>query len=306
MYRIRAFAPAFAAAAMAASLLTLAAPAAAQTATRAQAPTVTERIQVVDSQSAREIRDDLMEVLKRYPPTLARILKLDPTLLTNPNYLAPYPVLAQFLTNHPEVARSPRFFFEEIYAEGDYYRNENETNPQFQAISMWRNTLESFTILLGFLAGVGAVTWVLRSIIEHRRWSRMAKTQTDVHTKLIDRLASNEEMMAYIQSPAGARYLQAGPGPSVAVSKAIHAPFGRILWSAQAGVVLLALGLGMRWINPSAPAEVVDMLKFLGMIGVSLGIGFLFSAGLAYVLSRQMGLIDPNAPLRERNTPSES
>ena len=46
-------------------------------------------------------------MLGKYPPSLGRVLKLDPTLMTNQDYLAPYPELAAFLAQHPEVAHNP-------------------------------------------------------------------------------------------------------------------------------------------------------------------------------------------------------
>ena len=167
------------------------------------------------------------------------------------------------------------------------------------------NFLQLGLELLGFVFVIGAITWVIRSVIEHRRWSRLSKVQAEVHNKLIDRLASNDEMLAYIQSPAGGEFLKVGPSAvGASAAKAMHAPFGRILWSAQAGVVLLALGLGLRWVRPSAPNEVVEMLHFFGIIGQALGVGFIASAGLSYLLSRRMGLIEPKSS--ERETPSRS
>ena len=49
--------------------------------------------------------------MQRYPPELRNVLSLDPTLLGNQSYLAPYPVLASFLNEHPEIGRNPSFYF---------------------------------------------------------------------------------------------------------------------------------------------------------------------------------------------------
>ena len=257
-----------------------------------------------ESRSASETRKDLVEVLKKYPPAVGRMLKQDPGLMSNTQYMAPYPAVAQFVAQHPEVARNPSYFFEnfESYYSGSTY----QLTDRDRALDMWRNIVEGFTFLIGFLSVIGALTWIIRSIIEHRRWSRLAKVQAEVHNKLIDRLASNDEMLAYIQSPAGAGFLKAGPAAAPgAADKSIHAPFGRILWSAQAGGVMLALGTGLRWVTVTAPNEVVEMLRFVGLIGQALGAGFLVSSALAYILSRQMGLIDKSTA-RERDTPSHS
>ena len=48
-----------------------------------------------------------MQILKKYPPSLGRILKLDPGLMQNDAYMAPYKDLATYLAQHPEVHRNP-------------------------------------------------------------------------------------------------------------------------------------------------------------------------------------------------------
>ena len=61
--------------------------------------------------SAEETRRDLEELLKQYPPSLPRVLRLDPTLLSSEEYLKPYPALAAFLAQRPEVMHNPGYFF---------------------------------------------------------------------------------------------------------------------------------------------------------------------------------------------------
>lgn len=305
MNPFRAFAPVAATAILTTSLLAAPAVARAQAAhtpaTTAQA--TTPGVTIIESRNADEMRDALMETLKRYPPSVGRVLKTDPSLMSNASYMAAYPILTQFLQQHPDVMRNPAYYFADI--DGMNYVATHET-PTQQAIQAWRNIIEGFTFLLGFLSVVAGITWIIRSIIEHRRWSRLSRVQAEVHNKLIDRLASNDEMLAYIQSPAGAGFLKAGPIDAGTGTRSMHAPYNRILWSAQAGVVLLALGMGLRWVTVDAPNEVVEMLRFFGIIGQALGIGFIVSAGLSYVLSRRMGLIDPSAAPTERQTPSRS
>lgn len=286
---------------VAASFLAVPAPAVAQT----PAQTI-----VVEDQNADRTREALQEVLKRYPPSLAYVLKLDPSLLSKPDYIAPYPVLQQFLAKHPEIARAPKYYFDE-YTVRDGNRDpygEFYNTPEGRAVNMWRSNIEGFTFLLGFLSVLAALTWVIKSIVDHRRWGRQAKVQAEVHNKVIDRLASNEEMLAYVQSPAGAGFLKGGPAVlsnNGGNNRVMGAPYNRILWSAQAGVVFLAVGLGFRWVNVTAPADVLEMLHFFGLIGQSLGMGFIASAALAYALSWKMGLLTPPAPA-ERTTRSDS
>src|SRR5688572_15120359 len=54
------------------------------------------------SQNANETRQDFYKVLEQYPPALGRVLRLDPTLMTNQPYLASYPNLAAFFARYPD------------------------------------------------------------------------------------------------------------------------------------------------------------------------------------------------------------
>src|SRR5262249_24828585 len=57
-----------------------------------------------DDETAKDIRNRLTSLLRQYPPSLSEVLRLDPSLLSNEAYLKPYPALATFLGQHPEIA----------------------------------------------------------------------------------------------------------------------------------------------------------------------------------------------------------
>lgn len=238
-----------------------------------------------------ETRRRLGEVLQQYPPSLREVLRLDPSLLSNAAYLEPYPALAEFLSQHDDIAHNPAFFFPD-YRE---YRGDRN-DPKLAAIRTMEESLAGLAVLIGFLTVVGTIAWLLRSVIEHRRWLRVSKTHTDTHTKLLDRLTSNEDLMAYMQSPAGRRFLEAAPIPLGAGPRALSAPIGRILWSVQAGCVVafggagLIIASGRFAANPTfAEAELPFFL--IGATAVAIGAGFVVSAIIAYGLSRRLGLL---------------
>jgi hypothetical protein len=289
------------AAALTVACLTFATPAAAQQTRRpAPAETVVQVPQTgtvtATGVSADETRRDLEELLKQYPPTLPRILRLDPSLLTNPDYLKPYPALSGFLAQHPEVAHNPGYFFAEY--DSNYGDPRNRLTAQERAVDMWRNAIEGFMIGV-LMLGIGSgVIWLIKTLIEHRRWSRLSKIQTDVHNKLLDRFTANEDLLAYIQTPAGRRFLESAPIP-LESPRAIGAPLGRILWSAQAGAVLTVLGGGVTLVSQNSLEEVAAPLGAFGVIIIALGFGFLVSAFLAYVLTRRFGLMNDPAPTPE-------
>jgi hypothetical protein len=241
--------------------------------------------------SAPETQQRFYELLQQYPPSLHQVLRLDPSLLSNPAYLEPYPALAAFLAEHPEIAHNPGFFVGQYG--GDRY---NSADPKLAAIRSVEEAFAGLGFLIGFLTVVGTIGWLLRSVIEHRRWLRVSKTHTDTHTKLLDRLTSNEDLLAYMQSPAGRRFLEAAPIPLDSGPRALSAPLGRILWSVQAGCVVAFAGAGLMYSSTRFAANAtfseIELPFFvMGATAVAIGAGFVVSAIIAYGLSRRLGLM---------------
>lgn len=243
---------------------------------------------VVDEQTARDTRERLRQILEQYPPSVAQVLRLDPSLLTKADYLAPYPTLTAYLAQHPEVAHNPVFFIGSGFTGGGQY-----SDNRSQAIRATESIFTEIFVLMGFVAAIFTLGWITRSAIEHRRWRHATKLQTDAHTKIIDRLASNEDLLAYIQSPNGQRYLTASLGPVAfeAMPQPVGAPLNRILWSVQAGIVMSAAGLGLWFAKNSVIAEAAQALQVVAILAIALGIGFVLSALVSYMLSRELGLV---------------
>ena len=240
----------------------------------------------ISTLDADETRRQLEDVLKAYPPSLGRIFRLDPTLLSNDAYLQPYPALGTFLNQHPEIRHNPGYFFAAFREDGGYYRE----TPQDRAVNMWRNTIEGFQVATIVLLITSGFLWLIKTLVDQRRWARLSKIQTDVHTKILDRFSSNEDLLAYIQTPAGRKFLESAP-INVEAPRSISAPLGRILWSAQAGAVLSVLGAGVAVVSRTAVEEVAGPLGAIGAVIIALGIGFLVSAFLAYTLTRRFRLM---------------
>jgi hypothetical protein len=269
-----------------------AAPASAQ-ARSAPAPRVAEQqppapqpvAPITIDENARETRDRLRELLDQYPPSVAQVLRLDPSLISRPDYVAPYPRLAAFLAQHPEVAHNPVYFL------GDARFNVPDTRNR--ALNLLEEVLAGMAMLAVFGTIVGFLVWVIRSIISYRSWQHIVRIQTDAHTKIFDRLTSNDEMLAYIQSPAGQRFLTSTSTAVDLSPRNIGAPVGRILWSVQVGVVIAFAGIGLFVARNTMMEEVAQVLYVLSILAMSLGVGFVVSALVAYFLSQRLGLLEP-------------
>ncbi len=153
-----------------------------------------------------------------------------------------------------------------------------------------------FTVVLAGFGGMMALaivlsvfTWLVRAVIEHRRWLRVSRVQAEVHSKVMDRLTTNEDLLAYVQTPAGRRFLESAPLDGQ--PRAHAAPVSSILWSLQGGVVLIALGVGLWFMQGKVIREVAEGLYVIGVIATALGVGFVVSALMAYLISNRLGLM---------------
>jgi hypothetical protein len=255
-----------------------------------QGQTGSAPVGVLDDADAERTRESLNSLLERYPPSLGQVLKLDPSLLSNPGYLTPYPGLSAFLSQHPEIARNPEYFLERV-SRPHYSYNDPARNRRQDMLGM----LAGFGVFLAFLVITSLLVWIIRLVVAHRRWNRLSKVQYEVHNKLLDRFTSNEDLLAYVQTPAGKRFLESAPIPLQDEAPSLSAPFSRILWSVQAGVVLLIAGVGLLYVSTRFIDEPAQFFMVIGVLSVALGAGFIVSAVAAYVLSRRLGLLDPPA-----------
>jgi hypothetical protein len=236
--------------------------------------------------NARETRNQLNEIFNELPPSVREVLRIDPTLLYREDYIANYPALALFLQQHPEIAHNPAFFVGERQ-----FRDENNS-PGLEAARALRSMTEFIGVVLIVMTITTGVILLVRTAVEHRRWQRALRTQTDLHTKLIDRFSSSEDLLAYLQSPAGKLLTDVPSLPPSAPRTTMAAPLSRIFWALQAGIVIVALGAGLLVVSRNA--SVPEVSEFLGGIGVVLlmiGIGFTISAAVSYFLSHRLGLV---------------
>lgn len=250
---------------------------------KAPAPVAAQAVPADLQQDANQTQQELNRVLERYAPSLRQVLALDPTLITNQAYLAPYPGLAAFLAAHPEIARNPSFYFGQGW--------ERPRDHEDRVMELTSSVLGGLAAFTGVGLAIGLISWLIRTLVDYRRWSRMAKVQTEVHTKLLDRFNSNEDLMAYVQSPAGAKFLESSPIKLDAGPRSLGAPMARILWSLQGGVVLMAAGVGLWIVSWRAGGDGAQALHSFGVLALALGVGFVVSAILSYGVSRRLGLI---------------
>lgn len=235
---------------------------------------------------ARETQSRLNEIFRQHPPSVREVLRIDPTLLYRADYMANYPVLAAFLEQHPEVAHNPSFFI------GDRQFEERSSTPATEAFRTISRTVEHLTVVMVIGIITAGILFLARTIIDHRRWQRAMRAQNELQTKLIDRFASSDDLIAYLQSPAG-KALTEPPVVPQATARPMSAPLSRIFWSLQSGIVVSALGTGLVVVGRTIAAneELANVLDGFGIVVLMIGIGFTVSAAVSYFLSQRLGLV---------------
>jgi hypothetical protein len=244
-----------------------------------------------DPETMEITKRDLNDLLRRYPQANAT-LRLDSSLIANQEYLDHYPDLRDFLKAHPEVVANPNAFIDRNF------RVDQREPGGDSDINQFMNDAWPFMV---FLVVTGSLLWILKVILENRRWSKLAKVQSEAHAKLLEKFATNQELLAYMQTEAGKRFLESAPIPiDLEQRPRMSAPFGRILWSVQFGFILAMAGAGLIYVRTYAP-DVAEGLLVFGTLSSMLGFGFVLSAIFSYGLSKHLGLL-PNAPGISRPT----
>jgi hypothetical protein len=274
--------------------------------------------QAASSSAARdqEVAATLLQLYKllRLSPKLTTVVARDPSLLSNGEYVdRNNPQLAQFLQEHSEIARNPEFYlFANISDENggnqelDSARHEllveravwPELSERERQVVREENRQRSrgdtgdFMAFAAFIFVLGALLWLTRVWVHNRRWGKIFKVQTDTYSKLLEKFSTstNEELLAYVRSDTGKRFLESAslpmnPDPSPQISGI----WSRVMGSLQLGLVLMPVGIGLLGLR-NRLGDPVPLLVF-GTLGLALGIGFIISAGVSFVLGRHLKLL---------------
>jgi hypothetical protein len=243
-------------------------------------------------------QEQLIKLL-RESPTLTTVVEHDPSLLSNQEYVRKNnPQLAQFLEAHPEIPLNPDYYLFTNLDNEDGHRDralEHAVWPDLSHDSRPRPVFEVMIndggpfVVLVFLSGV--VLWLVRVFLENRRWNRIFKLQMEVHGRLIDKFGTSQELLTYMDTEAGKRFLEAAPLPvNFEGDQRMPSGVARILTPLQIGVVLSLLGIGFFLLRHTHRDMELPML-FLGTVFLMPGLGFIISAGITWMLAGRLGLM---------------
>ncbi len=264
---------------------------------RAAQPDVAANAPQMSEKDVAAMQDELLKEL-RVSPTLAEVVAHDPSLLSNAEYVnRNNPELGRFLQAHPEIAKNPDFYlFNNLHGEHEQPAQTLERklwpeNSEPQSSGIDHELISDGIPFLVFLCMLSALLWLTHVLLENRRWNRIFKLQTDVHGRLIERFGTSQEVLTYMGTDAGKRFLEATP---IAVGferqAPVPSPVARVLTPLQIGIVMTLLGGGLISLRHSIADGGVALLV-LGTVVLMPGLGFIISAGITWALARHLGLM---------------
>jgi hypothetical protein len=132
------------------------------------------------------------------------------------------------------------------------------------------------------------IAYLVKLVSNNRRRRNQVQLQFDLQNKLLDKFGTSQELMEYLGTDAGQRFVSfAPPEPD--------SPYARIMSSIQWGIVLLTAGSAFMFLRNQIP-DGFEAFTMIGALGIALGIGFLISAAVAFFLSKSWGVINGQQP----------
>ena len=133
-------------------------------------------------------------------------------------------------------------------------------------------------ITLGFFIMIGWIVWV-----DARRRREMSKNAAEIHNKLLEKFATSHELVDFLQTDEGRRFLENSAGPRLN-------PLEKIIRSIKYGTILATLGVGLLVLGLLNRVDDEGGLTVFGFIIEGIGAGFLISAAVSHYFSKRWGL----------------
>ena len=138
-----------------------------------------------------------------------------------------------------------------------------------------------------FIVGIifGMVSWVSWVIATNIRRGHTARNVAQLHSKLLDRCTSNQDLLSYLESEPGRQFLESS-------STTGANPPGRILNAIQAGAIFALVGGALLIVHTGwTDQDAQQALVIFGSVALAVGLGFLISAAISFMLCKSWGLL---------------
>ena len=148
--------------------------------------------------------------------------------------------------------------------------------------------LNSITTTVFGVVIIVCAAWIVVTIVTALKGRANTRTRADIYNRLIDKFGTAPELIAFLQSDAGLKFIEEN---TVQPAE----PLGKILASIRIGVVLTLLGAGLlitgNIFGESLGGDLYIVLTVGGIVGLMIGIGLLISAAVSYRLCKTWGIL---------------
>ena len=110
---------------------------------------------------------------------------------------------------------------------------------------------------------------------------------------VIDKFSAAEDFAAFLQSPAGQKFVTGLSGS--------ESPARAVIGGIQKGIILVLLGGGVWWTGATIESEAE--VATIGVLLMCVGMGLLISAGISYRMARSLGFMDKADTESRQNLP---
>ena len=135
-------------------------------------------------------------------------------------------------------------------------------------------------ILIVLALGTFIASWAVTQAFKSRKRSELLRAQTELQLKLLDKISSSEELKEFLESDS-VRILFEGHLQATRTE-----PRDRIMGSLTPGCILAPAGAVL-------VATGHDTVRLVGLLCLTIGLGLLAAALIAYRLARSWGLTGP-------------
>ncbi len=147
---------------------------------------------------------------------------------------------------------------------------------------------ENLTVVLSIAVCAVLAGWAIWVLTINIRRNRSVKYSADIQSKLLDRFTNNQELVAFLEGPAGTKFFES-------LHFDLADSVNRILNAVQLGMALLLFGFSLLGVRTTLGDRFIrDILLLVGAPAVGVGIGFLVSAIVSYRLCRAWGVVKEN------------
>jgi hypothetical protein len=140
--------------------------------------------------------------------------------------------------------------------------------------------MKDVAVLMVLMSAFATAAWAMYLAADTNKRQRRMKAQAELHGRLLDKFGSAQEVVAFLQTPSGAHFVDSLSGDR-------EEPGNGVLRSTHRGIILAILSIGCLgltrvygWDN--------NPLLVVGVILLCLGIGFLVSAAVSHRLSQTL------------------